>query len=77
VKCTHLVLDSSSLSIVFCRRSSSMRVTVTSFSLSLDSVVEMGGVTPRYLSQTAAHGLIPVGKWSNVPLRAIHSRCSL
>jgi hypothetical protein len=28
-----------------------MRVTVNSFSLSLDSLVEMGGVTPRYLSQ--------------------------
>ena len=47
----HLVLDSSSLSVVFCRRNSSMRVTVISLSLSLDSLVEMGGVTPRYLSQ--------------------------
>ena len=46
---THLALDSSSLSIVFCRCSSFMRVRVNSFSLSLDSLVEMGGVTPRYL----------------------------
>ena len=44
---THLLRDSSSLSNVFCLRSSSMSVTVTSFSRSLDSSVEMGGVTPR------------------------------
>ena len=36
-----------------------MRVAVTSFSLSLDSVVEMGGVTPRYLSQTGCSWVDP------------------
>ena len=44
---SYLVLDSSSDSKVFCRLSSSMRVTVTSFSFGVDSSVEMGGVTPR------------------------------
>jgi hypothetical protein len=44
----YLVIVSSSLSIVFCLRSSSMRLSVTSFSLSFDSLVEIGGVTPRY-----------------------------
>ena len=29
-----------------------MRVTVTSFSLSFDSVVAIGGVTPKYLPRT-------------------------
>ena len=48
---THRVLASSSLSIVFCLRSSSIRVVVTSFSLSFDSLVAIGGVTPRYLLQ--------------------------
>lgn len=44
---THRVRDSSSLSKVPCRRSSSIIATVTSFSLSLDSFVDIGGVTPR------------------------------
>ena len=44
---THLVLASSSLSNVPCRRSSSSSVMVTSFSLAFDSDVAMGGVTPR------------------------------
>lgn len=48
----HLVFASSSLSKIPCRCSSSMRVMVTSFSLALDSLVEMGGVTPRYLMST-------------------------
>lgn len=34
---------------VFCLRSSSMSVAVTSFSRSVESAVEMGAVTPRYL----------------------------
>lgn len=46
----HLVLASSSVSNVFCRLSSSINVTVTSFSLRFDSATEMGGVTPKYLS---------------------------
>lgn len=46
---SYLVRDSSGLSTVFCLLSSSMRVTVTSFSLSFDSVVAIGGVTPKYL----------------------------
>lgn len=46
---TYRVLDSCSLSKVFCLLSSSMRVTVTSFSLGFDSAVVMGRVTPRYL----------------------------
>lgn len=46
---SHLVRDSSGVSTVFCLLSSSMRVTVTSFSLSFDSVVAIGGVTPKYL----------------------------
>ena len=48
---THRVLASSSLSIVFCLRSSSIRVVVTSFSFSVDSLVAIGGVTPRNLLQ--------------------------
>jgi len=36
---------------VFCLRSSSRRLAVTSFSLSLDSLVEIGGVTPKYLRE--------------------------
>ena len=47
----YLVFASSSLSKVFCRRSSSIRVAVTSFSRSDDSFVEIGGVTPRYLEK--------------------------
>lgn len=43
------VLDSSSVSKVPCLLSSSRRLTVTIFSLSLDSLSEMGGVTPRCL----------------------------
>lgn len=47
----HLLRDSSSVSKVFWRLSSSMRVTVTSFSRSLDSAVAIGGVTPRNLTK--------------------------
>ena len=50
-KATHLVLASSSDSNVFCLLSSSMSVTVTSFSLGDDSAVEMGGVTPGNLAR--------------------------
>ena len=46
---THRVLASCSFSKVFCLFSSSIRVTVTSFSLRFDSAVVMGRVTPRYL----------------------------
>ena len=45
----YLVRASSSDSNVFCRLSSSINVTVTSFSLGFDSATEMGGVTPKYL----------------------------
>ena len=45
----HRVLASCSLSKVFCLFSSSIRVTVTSFSFGFDSAVVMGRVTPRYL----------------------------
>ena len=47
----HLVIASSSLLIVFCLHSLSIRLVVTCFSLLLDSLIEIGGVTPRYLSQ--------------------------
>lgn len=43
----HLVRASCSLSNVFCLLSSSINVTVTSFSRSFDSVVAIGGVTPK------------------------------
>jgi len=48
---THRVLASCSLSKVFCLFSSSIRVTVTSFSLGFDSAVVMGRVTPMYLEE--------------------------
>ena len=48
---THRVLASCSLSKVFCLFSSSIRVTVTSFSLGFDSAVVMGRVTPIYLEE--------------------------
>ena len=48
---TDRVLASCSLSKVFCLLSSSIRVTVTSFSLGFDSAVVMGRVTPRYLER--------------------------
>ena len=48
---SHRVLASCSLSKVFCLFSSSIRVTVTSFSLGFDSAVVMGRVTPRYLER--------------------------
>ena len=43
----HLVRDSCSDSNIFCLLSSSINVTVTSFSRSLDSAVAIGGVTPK------------------------------
>jgi len=43
------VFAPSSLSKVFCRFSSSISVTVTSRSRSVEELIEMGGVTPRYL----------------------------
>ena len=46
---TDRVLASCSLSKVFCLFNSSIRVTVTSFSLGFDSAVVMGRVTPMYL----------------------------
>ncbi len=49
-----------------------MRVTVTSFSLSLESPVEMGGVTPRYLSKTGGRGLLGLVSHSNLLLTVIH-----
>ena len=49
---THRVLASCSLSKVFCLFSSSIRVTVTSFSLEFDSAVVMGRVTPIYLEES-------------------------
>lgn len=45
---THLVLDSCSLSNMPCRRSSSIMLIASSFSLGVDSEVDMGRVTPRY-----------------------------
>jgi len=48
---THRVLASCSFSKVFCLFSSSIRVTVTSFSLGFDSAVVMGRVTPIYLEE--------------------------
>lgn len=45
----HLFRAPSAVSTVFCLFSSSIRVIVTCFSLSLDSVVDIGGVTPKYL----------------------------
>lgn len=47
----HRVLASCSVSKVFCLFSSSIRVTVTSFSLGFDSAVVMGRVTPIYLER--------------------------
>lgn len=44
---SYLVRASSTFSNVPCFRSSSIKVAVTSFSLSVDSAVEIGGVTPR------------------------------
>lgn len=64
---THRVLASSSLSIVFCLRSSSMRLTVTSFSLSVDSLVAIGGVTPRNLLQEGTYGIVLVSASSSLP----------
>jgi hypothetical protein len=64
---THRVLASSSLSIVFCLRSSSMRLTVTSFSLSVDSLVAIGGVTPRNLLQDGTYGFVLVSASSSLP----------
>jgi hypothetical protein len=46
---THLVFASCSDSKVFCLLSSSISVTVTSFSRGLDSITDIGGVTPKYL----------------------------
>jgi hypothetical protein len=69
---THRVLASSSLSIVFCLRSSSIRVVVTSFSLSVDSLVAIGGVTPRYLLQMAGYKIVPVRASSSLPLIVVH-----
>jgi hypothetical protein len=48
---TYRVLDSCAFSKVPCLFSSSIRVTVTSFSLGFDSAVVMGRVTPRYLGE--------------------------
>lgn len=59
---THLVLDSSSVSNVFCRRNSSIKVTEASFSLTVDSFVEMGGVTPRYLDERFEPGSVTTGR---------------
>ena len=69
---THRVLASSSLSIVFCLRSSSIRVIVTSFSLSVDSLVAIGGVTPRYLLRMGAYDIVPVSASPSLPLIVIH-----
>jgi hypothetical protein len=55
IRQTHLVLESSSDSIVPRLLSSSASVTVTSFSRSFDSSVEMGRVTPRYLHNKSQH----------------------
>jgi hypothetical protein len=49
-----------------------MRVVVTSFSLSVDSLVAIGGVTPRYLLQMGAYDIVPVSASSSLPLIVIH-----
>jgi len=56
---THRVLASCSFSKVFCLFSSSISVTVTSFSLGFDSAVVMGRVTPRYLEWWVVKGSAP------------------
>lgn len=45
----HLLRDSSSVSNVFCRRNSSIKVAVISRSRSEDAATDIGGVTPKYL----------------------------
>ena len=57
---------------VFCLRSSSIRLTVTSFSLSVDSLVAIGGVTPRNLLQDGTYGIVPVSASSSSPLIVVH-----
>ena len=47
----HLLRASPAFSKAFCLLNSSIRVTVTSLLLSLDSVVAMGGVIPRKLGE--------------------------
>ena len=69
---THRVLASSSLSMVFCLRSSSIRLTVTSFSRSVDSLVAIGGVTPRNLLQDGTYGIVSVSASSSLPLIVVH-----
>jgi hypothetical protein len=46
---SHLLRDSSSVSKVFCRRNSSIKVAVISRSRSDDAATEIGGVTPQNL----------------------------
>lgn len=46
---------------------------VTSFSLSVDSLVAIGGVTPRYLLQMGAYEIVPVTASSGLPLIVIHN----
>lgn len=57
---------------VFCLRSSSIRLTVTSFSRSVDSLVAIGGVTPRNLLQDGAYGIVSVSASSSLPLIVVH-----
>lgn len=45
---------------------------MTSFSLSVDSLVAIGGVTPRYLLQMGAYDIVPVSASSSIPLVVIH-----
>jgi hypothetical protein len=63
----HLLRASSGPSKVFCLRNSSMRVSVTSFSLSLDSVVEIGGVTPKYLRKDLMSSPADVSTFLMIP----------
>lgn len=44
-----------------------MRLTVTSFSLSVDSLVAIGGVTPRNLLQDGTYGFVLVSASSSLP----------